>query len=162
MTFKLVFKEDAKKEWDKLDTTIRSLFAKKLKERIQQPHIESTRLSGMKDCYKIKLRRAGYRQWQEQNGQLPVKKRLLPKIPFVVGGEFVLDNLHLVDAVEGMKFRADIASQIKDLPDGAQIKFDIIGQPNALQAQSCLSLIPRFGFLSAKSLPCSRIVQVCA
>jgi mRNA interferase RelE/StbE len=60
-TFKLVFKEDAKREWDKLDSTVRSMFAKKLKERINQPRIESSRLSGMKDCYKIKLRRAGYR-----------------------------------------------------------------------------------------------------
>jgi len=61
MTFKLFFKRDAKKEWDDLDSTVRSIFAKKLKERIEQPRIESSRLSGMKDCYKIKLRRAGYR-----------------------------------------------------------------------------------------------------
>jgi mRNA interferase RelE/StbE len=61
MTYKLVFKIDAKKEWEDLDSTIRSIFAKKLKERIQQPRVESSRLSGMKDCYKIKLRRAGFR-----------------------------------------------------------------------------------------------------
>ena len=61
MTYKLVFKEEAKKEWDRLDATPRSLFAKKLKERIENPRIESARLCGMKDCYKIKLRRAGYR-----------------------------------------------------------------------------------------------------
>jgi len=61
MTYKLVFKIDAKKEWDNLDLTVRSVFAKKLKERIRQPRIESSRLSGMKDCYKIKLRRAGFR-----------------------------------------------------------------------------------------------------
>jgi mRNA interferase RelE/StbE len=61
MTFKLVFKIEAKKEWDSLDATVRSLFAQKLKERIEQPRIESARLNGMKDCYKIKLRRAGYR-----------------------------------------------------------------------------------------------------
>ena len=65
-------------------------------------------------------------QWQEQNGQLPAKKRLLPKLPFVAGGEFVLDNLYLADAVEGMRVRADIANQIKDLPDGAQIKFNFV------------------------------------
>lgn len=64
-------------------------------------------------------------QWQKQNGQIPAKKRLLPKMPFVAGGEFNLDNLYLVDAVEGMKFRADIANQIKDLPDGAQITFNV-------------------------------------
>lgn len=61
MTFKLVFKVDAKREWDNLDATIRSVFAKNLKEQIKQPRIESSRLSGMKDCYKIKLRRAGFR-----------------------------------------------------------------------------------------------------
>lgn len=60
-TYRLVFKEQAKKEWDNLDSTVRSIFAKKLKERIQQPRIESSRLNGMKDCYKIKLNRAGYR-----------------------------------------------------------------------------------------------------
>jgi mRNA interferase RelE/StbE len=60
-TYKLVFKEEAKKEWDNLDSNVRSIFAKKLKERIQQPRIESSRLNGMKDCYKIKLSRAGFR-----------------------------------------------------------------------------------------------------
>ncbi|CAN1596819.1 SMI1/KNR4 family protein [Pseudomonas sp. B21-028] len=64
-------------------------------------------------------------QWQKQNGQLPAGKRLLPKVPFVLGGEFVLDNLYMADAVEGMRFRADIASQIKELPDGAQIRLNI-------------------------------------
>lgn len=64
-------------------------------------------------------------QWQKQNGQLAAGKRLLPKVPFVLGGEFVLDNLYLADAVEGMRFRADIASQIKELPDGAQIRLNI-------------------------------------
>lgn len=65
-------------------------------------------------------------QWQKQHGQLPARRRLLPKIPFVAGGEFVLDNLYLGDVVEGMKFRASMANQIKDLPDGAQIKFNVV------------------------------------
>lgn len=65
-------------------------------------------------------------QWQEQHGQLPAGKRLLPKMPFVAGGEFVLGNLYLGDSVEGMRFRASIANQIKDLPDGAQIKINIV------------------------------------
>lgn len=61
MTFKLVFKQDAKKEWDKLDSTIKAQFKKKLIERLDNPRVDSSRLSGMKDCYKIKLRSAGYR-----------------------------------------------------------------------------------------------------
>lgn len=61
MTFRLVFKQDAKKEWDGLDAPVRRLFANKLRERLENPRIEAARLSGMKDCYKIKLRRAGFR-----------------------------------------------------------------------------------------------------
>jgi mRNA interferase RelE/StbE len=61
MTYRLVFKADAKKEWDKLDSTIREQFKTKLVERIAVPRIESSRLSGMQDCYKIKLRSPGYR-----------------------------------------------------------------------------------------------------
>jgi len=65
-------------------------------------------------------------QWQSRNGPLPANKRLLPKVPFVAGGEFVMGNLYLADAAEGMKFRADIANQIKSLPDGAQIRFNVV------------------------------------
>lgn len=61
MTYRLLFKAEAKKEWDKLDSTIREQFKKKLGERIETPRVESARLSGMRDCYKIKLRSAGYR-----------------------------------------------------------------------------------------------------
>lgn len=61
MNYKLVFKEPAKKEWDKLDSTIKQQFKKRLIERLENPRIESARLSGMTDCYKIKLRSAGYR-----------------------------------------------------------------------------------------------------
>jgi mRNA interferase RelE/StbE len=61
MTYELVFKQDAHKEWKKLDSTIRTQFKKKLVERLSNPRVESSRLNGMKDCYKIKLRKAGYR-----------------------------------------------------------------------------------------------------
>jgi len=61
MTYELVFKQDAHKEWNKLDSTVRAQFKKKLIERLSNPRIESSRLNGMKDCYKIKLRKTGYR-----------------------------------------------------------------------------------------------------
>ena len=61
MTYELVFKQDALEEWKKLDSTIRTQFKKKLIERLDNPKVESSRLNGMKDCYKIKLRKAGYR-----------------------------------------------------------------------------------------------------
>lgn len=61
MTYSLRFKEEAKKEWDRLDPVIREHFAKKLLQRREHPRVSSAQLSGMPDCYKIKLRSAGYR-----------------------------------------------------------------------------------------------------
>ena len=61
MTFKLRFHELALIEWNKLDGSIKSQFKKKLAERLEQPRLKSSALSGMKDCYKIKLRQVGYR-----------------------------------------------------------------------------------------------------
>jgi mRNA interferase RelE/StbE len=61
MTYSLEFKESALKEWQKLDGSIREQFKKKLAERLTKPRVASAKLSGMDDCYKIKLRNAGYR-----------------------------------------------------------------------------------------------------
>jgi mRNA interferase RelE/StbE len=61
MSYKLIFKSRALKEWRKLDASVREQFKKKLLQRIESPRVESARLSGLNDCYKIKLRAAGYR-----------------------------------------------------------------------------------------------------
>ncbi len=64
-------------------------------------------------------------EWQTSNGVIPVGKRLIPKIPFVLGGKYTVDNLYLLDAVTGMNLRADLAKQIINLKDGEKIKFHI-------------------------------------
>jgi len=69
MNYSLEFKESALKEWRKLDGSIREQFKKKLAERLHQPRIESARLSGLPDCYKIKLRNIGYRLVYQVNEQ---------------------------------------------------------------------------------------------
>ena len=61
MSYSLEFRESAWKEWNKLDRPLREQFKAKLLERLDNPRVESSRLSGMPDCYKIKLRAAGYR-----------------------------------------------------------------------------------------------------
>lgn len=61
MNFKLRFHELALAEWNKLDSTLREQFKKKLAERLEHPRVPSAALSGISDCYKIKLRKAGYR-----------------------------------------------------------------------------------------------------
>ncbi|WP_243438633.1 type II toxin-antitoxin system RelE family toxin [Fundidesulfovibrio soli] len=61
MAYKLRFHELALKEWNKLDATLREQFKKKLRERLENPRVPASALRGMPDCYKIKLRTAGYR-----------------------------------------------------------------------------------------------------
>lgn len=61
MSYKLLFREDAKKEWDRLGATVRSQFKKKLAERLENPHVPASRLHGSANRYKIKLRTSGYR-----------------------------------------------------------------------------------------------------
>ena len=61
MSYRLRFHKLALKEWKRLDSTLRAQFKKKLTERLENPRVPSAALSGMPDCYKIKLRSAGYR-----------------------------------------------------------------------------------------------------
>ncbi|KQN19260.1 addiction module toxin RelE [Sphingomonas sp. Leaf33] len=61
MPYELAFLPSALKEWQKLGANVRSQFKNKLAERLEAPHVPAARLSGMADCYKIKLRAAGYR-----------------------------------------------------------------------------------------------------
>ena len=60
-TYRLEFLPVALKEWRKLGATVRNQFSKKLDERLSNPRVPSARLSEFPDCYKIKLRKAGYR-----------------------------------------------------------------------------------------------------
>lgn len=61
MSYSLKFKEEALKEWHKLDSGVRELFKKKLAERLENPRVPVAKLSGQKDRFKIKLRNVGYR-----------------------------------------------------------------------------------------------------
>ena len=61
MIFSLEFDQRALKEWQKLGDTVRQQFKKKLAEILINPRVEANRLRDLPDCYKIKLRSAGYR-----------------------------------------------------------------------------------------------------
>ena len=67
MIYELEFKKSALKEWKKLGATVQAQFKKKLAEVIENPHIQSAKLSGANELYKIKLRQAGYRLVYEVN-----------------------------------------------------------------------------------------------
>ena len=44
----------------------------------------------------------------------------------VLGGEYVIDNVRCLDHVEQLRFCGDLAREIKDLPDGAQVKLRLV------------------------------------
>jgi mRNA interferase RelE/StbE len=73
MSYKLAFHLQALDEWNKLDASIRLQFKKKLEERLSMPRLESAKVSGAKDIYKIKLRAIGYRLvYQVQDSKVTV------------------------------------------------------------------------------------------
>lgn len=63
--------------------------------------------------------------WQRRSDRLKSGKRLLPKVPFVLGGQYDAGNPYAGDAVAGMRFRGYLARQIESLPDGMEITLRI-------------------------------------
>ena len=49
------------REWKKLNPQLQQQFKQKLATRLETPRVAGNRVSTVKDCYKIKLRSAGYR-----------------------------------------------------------------------------------------------------
>jgi hypothetical protein len=65
------------------------------------------------------------RGWEQQFKQLSAEKRLCPKVPFSMGGQYSIHNLFSVNVEEMIKYNADIASQIYNLPDGTELKLKL-------------------------------------
>jgi len=57
MTYKLKFHPDALDEWKSLSATDKNYFKKKLEQRLENPHLPGSRLSGGYNLYKIKRMR---------------------------------------------------------------------------------------------------------
>lgn len=61
MNYEVDFLEDAHEEWNKLNPSIKEQFKKKLVKILENPRVPKNQLSGYPNCYKIKLRKLGYR-----------------------------------------------------------------------------------------------------
>ncbi|PKO73378.1 MAG: plasmid stabilization protein [Betaproteobacteria bacterium HGW-Betaproteobacteria-17] len=60
--YRLKFLPEALEEWNALDGSVKEVLRKALKKRLQQPHTPGAQLHGdLRNCYKIKLRKQGYR-----------------------------------------------------------------------------------------------------
>ena len=73
-TYRLKFLPQALAEWNALDGSVKVVLKKLLKKRLQQPHVPGGELHGeLRDCYKIKLLKQGYRLvYQVEDGVLVV------------------------------------------------------------------------------------------
>ena len=60
-------------------------------------------------------------EWQTQFGKLKINERLSGKIPFILGGDYSIENLYSINFTNLVEFRADLANQIYNLEDGQQI-----------------------------------------
>jgi len=61
MTYKLKFHPDALDEWEALPSVVKDFFKAKLKQRLDNPHVPKSRLSGGYNLYKIKIKRPPFR-----------------------------------------------------------------------------------------------------
>jgi mRNA interferase RelE/StbE len=60
--YRLKFLPDASADWHALDGSVKEVLRKALKKRLAQPHVPGAELHGdLRNCYKIKLRKQGYR-----------------------------------------------------------------------------------------------------
>jgi len=67
-------------------------------------------------------------EWQGKNGSLKPGCRLVPKKPFILGGDLTISNLAEIDAVKGMRFRGELATKLLELPDGSTIRLEMNGE----------------------------------
>jgi hypothetical protein len=65
--------------------------------------------------------------WQLENGPLPAGARLVPKVPFSLGGQFDIPNLYALEVGQSMLLRASWARQLCSVPDGSAVFLDTGG-----------------------------------
>lgn len=59
-------------------------------------------------------------------GELPEGAKYCLVIPGVLGGEYAISNIKTAPLVELVRFSGDVAKQIHDLPDGAEIQLRVV------------------------------------
>jgi hypothetical protein len=65
------------------------------------------------------------RDWEGKNRMLLPTEHLVPRLPFVLGGEYDPTELVAVTAIASLKWRAQLAIQLRDLPDGERVRLTV-------------------------------------
>ena len=61
------------------------------------------------------------RKWQESHGVLKDRERLFPKVPFLLGGRYAVENLFACEDVVGLRYLSDVCEQTKSMPNGTKV-----------------------------------------
>ena len=65
------------------------------------------------------------RDWQKMHGPLSGRQRLLPTLPFVVGGDYAISNMKAIDGDRVLRSFGGFASQIHNKPNGARVRLTL-------------------------------------
>ncbi|MFM8899899.1 MAG: hypothetical protein ACKOF9_08120 [Burkholderiales bacterium] len=66
------------------------------------------------------------RDWQQENGKIKNSCRLAPITPFILGGNYSVENLVELDITELIEFKSNLYSQISNLPPGSQVEWKLV------------------------------------
>ncbi len=67
--------------------------------------------------------------WEALHGTLPPDDHLAPSVPYILGGDYQLGNLHAISGVSDLHWRAQLATKLRDLPDGSEIRLHVKWEP---------------------------------
>jgi hypothetical protein len=87
---------------------------------------ELDRLSQDQDFLEDWYMQALVEQAKESLGELSEGRKYCLVIPGALGGEYGISNIKTAQLIELIRFSGDLAKQIKDLPDGAEIKLRVV------------------------------------
>lgn len=60
-------------------------------------------------------------EWQALNGAISPRQRLLPKQPFILGGDYVIDNMTLIDSQSAMENWGRLYQAVRSVRDGQEV-----------------------------------------
>lgn len=63
--------------------------------------------------------------WEREHGRIAPGHRLVPRVPFVLGGAYAVSNLEAMPSTDAMLVRAPIALGIRGVPDGTRVELSI-------------------------------------
>lgn len=64
-------------------------------------------------------------EWQSQHGPLARGQRLFPRRPFVLGGDFEVENLRAGNTDDNVGFYAYVARHLHEVPDGTAVEIEL-------------------------------------